>query len=223
MKSKINRISQAPTATPDVAPPMPSAPTPAMPSGPDMGLGMPPMAPTSMGGDMGGAGAATQQTLTQPSLFPLTNLGMILKDFGIEKELSETLSSSSNINTTSEEEIANLIWEMYGGHKLGKYAIKSKKGTRIEGKEVDPKELERTEKTRWKRLPLGKTLSTLDIPITLKDVEKAVKSISFGISKAKAKEAPAGGGALATNKNSYIKIAKDLDNLGFYHISDSMI
>jgi hypothetical protein len=186
----------------------------------DMG-GMPPM-PSMPGAPPppGGAGGPTDTTSAQGVPYPLENLGMILKDAELQKKLSEILSSSANVNTTSEEEIANHIWKMYGGDDLGG-VDSSKVGERKPKAEADSKEVERTETTRWKRLPSGKTLSTLDIPITLSDIEKAVKAISFGISKAKSKEAPAGGGAMASvNSQKMVRISKYLDKLGFHRLAD---
>ena len=198
MKTSILRISQADPAA--AAAPAP-APDPMAGGAPpmDMGMGaMPPMpgAPAPAGG----AGGATDNTTAQGVPYPLENLGMILKDAELQKKLSEILSSSSNVGSTSEEEIANVIFQMYGGNKLG--GIDNwKKGERQLEKQVDDKEIEATKDTRWKRLPEGKTLDTLEIPVTLDNIMQAVKAISFGISKAKSKEAPAGGGGAMASQH----------------------
>ena len=215
MKNSITRISQAEPG----ADPMAGAPPPPPM---DMGGGMPPPMPSMPGAPPppGGPGGPMDTTSAQGVPFPLENLGMILKDAELQKKLSEILSSSENVNTTSEEEIANHIWQMYGGDELGG-VDSSKVGERQPKAEADPEEVKRTEDSRWKRLPSGKTLSTLDIPITLSDIEKAVKAISFGISKAKSKEAPTGGGAMASeNSQKMVRISKYLDNLGFHRLAD---
>jgi hypothetical protein len=221
MKTSILRISQADPAAAAAAPapdPMAGAPPPM-----DMGMGaMPPM--PGMPAPAGGAGGATDTTTAQGVPYPLENLGMILKDAELQKKLSEILSSSSNIGSTSEEEIANVIFQMYGGNKLS--GIDSwKKGERLPDKEVDEKEIEATRKTRWKRLPAGKTLDTLEIPVTLDNIMQAVKAISFGISKAKSKEAPAGGGGAMASQHykNMVRISTLLDELGFYRLADRVM
>jgi len=220
MKTAILRIAQGDPAAAAPAPdPSAGAPPPM-----DMGMGaMPPMpgAPAPVGG---AAGGPTDTTTAQGVPYPLENLGMILKDAELQKKLSETLSSSSNIGTTSEEEIANVIFKMYGGNKLG--GIDAwKKGERLPDKEVDDKEIEATRHERWKRLPTGKTLETLEIPVTLDNIMQAVKAISFGISKAKSKEAPAGGGGAMASRHfkNMVRISTLLDELGFYRLADRVM
>lgn len=221
MKTSILRIAQADPAAAAAAP----APDPMAGVAPpmDMGMGaMPPM--PGMPAPAGGATGQTDNTTAQGVPYPLENLGMILKDAELQKKLSEILSSSSNVGTTSEEEIANVIFQMYGGNKLS--GIDSwKKGERLPDKEVDAKEIEATRKTRWKRLPAGKTLDTLEIPVTLDNIMQAVKAISFGISKAKSKEAPAGGGGAMASQHykNMVRISTLLDELGFYRLSDRVM
>ena len=221
MKTSILRIAQADPAAAAAAP----APDPLAGVAPpmDMGMGaMPPM--PGMPAPAGGATGQTDNTTAQGVPYPLENLGMILKDAELQKKLSEILSSSSNVGTTSEEEIANVIFQMYGGNKLS--GIDSwKKGERLPDKEVDAKEIEATRKTRWKRLPAGKTLDTLEIPVTLDNIMQAVKAISFGISKAKSKEAPAGGGGAMASQHykNMVRISTLLDELGFYRLSDRVM
>jgi hypothetical protein len=226
MKTSIVRISQADPAA--AAAPPPPAPDPMAGGAPpiDMGgglgggLGAPPMPGAPAGGPAGGA---ADTTTAQGVPYALENLGMILKDAELQKKLSEILSSSSNIGSTSEEEIANVIFQMYGGNKLGGID-EWKKGERKPEKQVDDEEIKNTRKERWKRLPEGKTLDTLDIPVTLDNIMSAVKAISFGISKAKSKEAPAGGGAMAgVHYKNMVKISQYLDNLGFYQLADHVI
>jgi len=220
MKTSILRIAQAdPAAAAAAPPPDPGA---AAPPPMDMGMGaMPPM--PGMPAPAGAAGGPTDNTTAQGVPYPLENLGMILKDAELQKKLSEILSSSSNVGSTSEEEIANVIFRMYGGNKLG--GIDGwKKGERLPEKEVDAKEIEATRNDRWKRLPAGKTLDTLEIPVTLDNIMQAVKAISFGISKAKSKEAPAGGGAMASSHyKNMVRISAYLDELGFHRLADHIM
>lgn len=223
MKNTILRISQAdPAAATAPAPGSgAAAPMPPMDMGAGMGLGaMPPMPGAPAAGAPGGA---VDTTSAQGVPYPLENLGMILKDAELQKKLSEILSSSSNIGTTSEEEIANYIWKMYGGNKLGG-VDDWKKGERKPDIQSDEEEINNTKDTRWKRLPEGKTLATLEIPVTLDNIMQAVKAISFGISKAKSKEAPAGGGALASRDyKKMVRISYYLDHLGFHRLADHLL
>lgn len=222
MKTSITRISQAdPAAAPTAPEPMAGgAPPMDMGGGMGGGLGAPPMP----GGPAGSpAGGATDTTSVQGVPYPLENLGMILKDAELQKKLSEILSSTSNVGSTSEEEIANYIWKMYGGNKLGG-VDDWKKGERKPDEQASDEEMKATRDERWKRLPEGKTLETLEIPVTLDNIMQAVKAISFGISKAKSKEAPAGGGAMANmHYKNMVKISQYLDNLGFYRLADHVL
>lgn len=223
MKNTILRISQADpaAAAPAPAPDLSAAAPPPMDMGGGMGLGgMPPMPGAPAAGAPGGA---VDTTTAQGVPYPLENLGMILKDAELQKKLSEILSSSSNIGTTSEEEIANHIWKMYGGNKLGG-VDDWKKGERKIDVQADDEEIKNTRDTRWKRLPEGKTLDTLEIPVTLENIMQAVKAISFGISKAKSKEAPAGGGAMASRDyKKMVRISHYLDSLGYYRLADRVL
>lgn len=223
MKTSILRISQADPAA-SAAPPAldaSAAPPPIMGGGLGMGLGAPPPMPGAPA--PGGMPGSNDTTTAQGVPYALENLGMILKDAELQKKLSEILSSTSNVGSTSEEEIANYIWKMYGGNKLGG-VDDWKVGERKIGEKADDKEIEATRETRWKRLPEGKNLETLEIPVTLDNLMQAVKAISFGISKAKSKEAPAGGGAMANNHyKNMVKISQYLDNLGFYRLADHVL
>ena len=139
------------------------------------------------------------------------------------EELIEYLGSD-------ELEIANEIWEMYGGNEEGS-VIEANVGERIKNKEADDKEIENTQDTKWKRLPEGKTLMTLNPPVTLDKLYNAVKYMSFGIAKNKSKEQGAGGpgggggmpGLASHNYKNMVKIGKILDELGHYSISDRLM
>lgn len=215
MKSKIFRISQAPPSGADSAAPAPSpSPEPAMG---DLGLGgaPSPMGGLPMGGGMGDPSAAQQTSSVMPKKmpYPLENVGMIFMDVNITKLLSEKLSNTSHLNTHGEEEIANEIWIMYGGTKDGG-VFPGRTGERKEKQEVDEQEIERTDKTRWKRLPEGKNL--LDLGITLNNMVESVKAVSIrnSIDANKAK---------AASYKNLIKIARILDDIGFYKMADSLI
>lgn len=208
MKRIIKRIAQAPPPEPSVAPPMP----PADPLGGLGGLGggglgaMPPASPA--GAPPAGAPSSD---IPQKILYPLENSGMILQDSELQKRLKEQFASTDNINTTSEQEIANEIWMEYGGNKLGG-VDKEKVGKRLPEKEVDQEEIERTKNRKWERLVSGKNLD--DMGITLKDITTMVAQISRSMAELKKKESGAGGGGgiMAASKDDIIRLAKD-----YYH------
>lgn len=208
MPKQILRISQAPPAA---APPPPAAAPPPPPMDMGMGMGAPPMdmgmGAAPMGLPAPGAPAGAPGVPSKLSLYPLENSGMILMDAEIEKRLKEQFASTENINTTSEEEIANEIWIEYGGNKLGG-VDKEKVGKRLPDVEVDENEIKNTRDSKWKRLPFGKNLD--DLGITLDDIRDMVISLSQGIAAAKKKEAPGGGAPMASLKlDNLIKLAKE--------------
>ncbi len=183
--------------------------------GPDLGMGgaPPPMptAPTAMPGP-------TEKIIKQP----LTNLGLILADAKIEQMLMEYLGSD-------ELEIANEVWEMYGGNEDGS-VDEAKSGKRLEDKEASDDEIDNTKNTRWQRLPQNKTLLSLNPPVTLDKMHNAIKYLSFGFAKNKSKEQGAGGpggggmpGLASHNYRNMVKIAKILDDLGYYNITDRLM
>lgn len=220
MKNPIIRIAQA---GPGAEAPAPPPPPPA-----DMGGGGPPLPPLGgldMGGGMPPPGGPGAPPAGGPGLQakiikePLENLGMILADVDIKKILSEKLSNTPKIDTTGEEEIANSdVWQVYGGDELGGI-IPGRVGERLKKQQVDDSEIEKTDETRWKRLPKGKNL--IDLGITLQNVEDAVKSISFSMSKEMASNK--GGGPMAYTKDQIIRIAQQLDKLGFYKEADIVL
>jgi len=220
MPSPITRISQAPPPEAALAPPPPPAGDPMAGGMPpmDMGMGAPPMGAPPMGAPpMGGPAGAPPTTAPKSSLYPLENSGMILVDAEVEKRLKEQFASTKNINTTSEEEIANEIWQEYGGNKLGG-VDQEKVGKRLPDKEVDEAEIKRTRDSKWQRLPLGKNLD--DLGITLDDIRDMVISLSQGIASA-AKKGAGGAGAppaMASLKiNDLIRLAQN------YYIESSKI
>lgn len=207
MRNTVTRISQAPPPPADV-PPAPAPPPAPLGGGMppmDMGMGAPPMGAPPMGGPPG----APPISGPKSSLYPLENSGMILVDSEVQKRLKEQFASTDNINTTSEEEIANEIWQEYGGNKLGG-VDKEKVGKRLPDKEVDQDEIKRTRESKWQRLPLGKNLE--DLGITLDDIRDMVISLSQGIA-AEAKKGSGGAGAMpamaSLNNSDIIRLAKD--------------
>ena len=142
---------------------------PAMPPMDPMGgMGMaPPVAPMAMPGQ--------QAKIIK---IPLANLGLILADAEIDKQLMESMEDN-------ELELANKVWLDYGGTENGG-VDKEKRGERKDGEEASDDEIKNTNKTKWKRLPEGQNL--LDLEITLDDFANAIKFLSFGIAKSKSKE-----------------------------------
>ncbi len=148
---------------------------------------------------------------------PLSNLGLILADAQIEKKLMEDFEDN-------ELDLANEVWIMYGGKENGG-VIQSRVGKRSEDKEADDIEIKNTDKSRWERLPEGQNLD--DLEIELSDFANAIKYLSFGFSKNKAKEQPAPGGGMpgmASRKlENMVKLARNLDFMGLYRIADRLM
>jgi len=176
------------------------------------GLGAPPpVAPTAGPGMAGGNADKVIRV-------PLANLGLILADAEIEKKLMEDFEDN-------ELDLANEIWEMYGGSADGG-VIQSRVGKRSDSTEADDAEIKVTNKSRWERLPLDQNLD--DLEIELSDFANAVKYLSFGFAKNKAKEQPAPGGGgmpgMASRKlENMVKLAQNLDKLGFYRMADRLM
>ena len=175
------------------------------------GMGAPPpVAPTAGPGMAGGNAEKIIRV-------PLSNLGLILADAEIEKKLMEDLEDN-------ELDLANEVWMMYGGNEDGS-VNKSRVGKRKDDKEVDDVEIKNTNKTRWERLPLGQNLD--DLGIELSDFANAIKFLSFGFSKNKAKEQPVAGGGMpgmASRKlDNMVKLGGNLDKMGLYRIADRLM
>ena len=178
-----------------------------------MGMGMP-AAPMAMPG-MPAAPPEVQKQIR----IPLSNLGLILADAGIEIKLMEQLEDG-------EQDMANKIWIQYGGNEDGDVE-KGRIGKRKANAEVDDTELKETDKSRWERLPEGQNLQ--DLEITLDDFANAVKFLSFGFAKNKSKEqgaGAAGGGmpGMASRKlENMVKLAHNFDLLGMYSVADRIL
>lgn len=207
---RIRLAQEAPAA------PAPEAPMPdsgAMDLG-DLG-GAAPMA------DLGGAAPAPAEGGTGPASgsdkvirIPLSNVGLILQDAKIKQNLAENIA-------VPDIEIANRIWEQYGGNIIGN-DFPNKVGERTDSKEATDEEIEATQHQRWKRLPLGKTITDI---ISLDELKQAVGYIDIGYTKEIANKAKGGGGGgmpgMASRKLDYlIKLGYNLDSSGDYTKAD---
>jgi hypothetical protein len=181
------------------------------PMDPMMGMGMP-AAPMAMP-------AAPPASSQKQIKIPLSNLGLILADAGIELKIMEQLEDGG-------QDIANKIWLQYGGEEDGN-VDEEKRGKRNDTEEATDEEIKNTDKTRWERLPVGQNL--LDLEITLDDFANAVKFLSFGFAKNKSKEqagGAAGGGmpGMASRKlDIMVKLAQNLDLFGMYSVADRIL
>ena len=182
------------------------------PMDPMAGMGMPamPMA-------MPGAPAAPASNQKQIKI-PLSNLGLILADAGVELKIMEQFEDD-------EQDIANKIWIQYGGEEDGN-VDENKRGKRNDTEEASDEEIKATNKTRWERLPNGENLE--DLEITLDDFVNAVKFLSYGFAKNKGKEqgaAPGGGmpGMASRKLDNMVKLAHNLDLLGMYSVADRIL
>ena len=175
-----------------------------------MGMGMPAM-PMAMPGAPAPAEAQKQIKI------PLSNLGLILADAGIEIKLMEQLEDN-------EQDIANKIWIQYGGTEDGNVED-GRIGKRQSNTEADDAEIKATEKSRWERLPEGQNLQ--DLEITLEDFANAVKFLSYGFAKNKGKEQGAGAGGMpgmASRKlENMVKLAHNFDLFGMYSVADRIL
>ena len=114
---------------------------------------------------------------------------------------------------------------MYGGTEDGG-VNKGRLGKRKDDQEVDDEEIKNTNKSKWERLPEGQNLD--DLEIELSDFANAIKYLSFGFSKNKAKEQPAAGGGgmpgMASRKlENMVKLGQNLDKMGLYRMADRLL
>jgi hypothetical protein len=89
-------------------------------------------------------------------------------------------------------------------------------------KEKEEEEQERTEDSRWERLPAGKKITEIT---SLDEMTEEVQGIAASAVKneIKAQGAPAGGGMpMAVRHNNMVKIARKLDKIGFYRSADTI-
>jgi len=183
---------------------------------PGMDMGMPPMGgpPTA---PMAAPGAAPAATTREEIGSPLRELGQILYDVDIETLLSQKIGSETS-------EVAQDIWVMYGGNIIGGIE-EEKTGKRIDKKDVSPEneesEQEKTEDSRWERLPEGQNISDIT---SLDELEATVQGIAADLAAKKKKE-QAGGGAgggmpMASIKLQLIKLADRYDLAGRYSFAD---
>jgi hypothetical protein len=197
-----------------------AAPPLAPPMDPMGGMGAPPMDP--MGGM--GMGPATMPmaapgappTSREEIGSPLDSLGKILYDVDITTLLLSRLGDET-------DDTALFVWLMYGGDEHGG-VMKDRIGKRDKKKnvtkELEKAEQDRTEDSRWERLPLGKKLTDIT---SLDEMTAEIQGIAASAVKneIKAQGAPAGGGMpMAVRHNNMIKIARKLDKIGFYRSAD---
>ena len=196
--------------------------------------GAPPMDPMAMGGappmdPMGGMGMGGPPTMPMaapgaPSASreeigsPLDSLGKILYDVDI------TTLLLSRIGDTADD-TALYIWLMYGGDEHGGF-MNDRIGKRLKRKDVtkekEKAEQDRTEDSRWERLPAGKKITEIT---SLDEMTEEVQGIAASAVKneIKAQGAPAGGGMpMAVRHNNMVKIARKLDKIGFYRSADTI-
>lgn len=180
---KIYRLAQAPPM--GGPPPMPGeAPMPGAPpmgGPPPMGGGLPPM--PGMPPPPGADGAAPNMPKEKIGS-PLSTVFEILYDADVMKDIQGA--------GKTKDEIANDIWTTYGGTETGG-TDPSKVGARNpENKEISPEDEEHeqksTEKHRWRRLPLGKTIDEIT---SLEELNDSIGGIMSGLKKP---PAPPGGG-----------------------------
>jgi hypothetical protein len=197
------KIAQAePAAAPPGGAP-PAMPDLGMGGGMDLGLGAAPM---------GGAPAPAAPVGPKPPIkYPLDKINYILQDADIDQEI---------MGLNPIDEVVTKIWLMYGGDQNGG-VDPNKKGERQPFKEVDDSELEATKNERYKRLPLGETLSSLGI--SLDEFNKAIVASSLSFSKSKSQAGQQGGGAMANIKlQNMVKLARILDLNGKYKEADKI-
>lgn len=199
------KIAQVDPAAPPggAPPPMPDLGGGGMGGGMDLGLGAAPM---------GGAPAPAAPTGPKPPIkYPLDKITYILQDADIDQEIM-------GLNPIGD--VVEKLWMMYGGDENGG-VDPNKKGERQPFKEVDDSELQATQSERWKRLPLGETLSSLGI--SMDEFNKAIVAASLSLSKSKSQAGQQGGGALANIKlQNMVKLARILDLNGKYQEADKI-
>ena len=175
-----------------------------------MGMGGPPVMPMAAPG----APAASREEIGSP----LDSLGKILYDVDIITILMSRIGDTS-------DDTALYVWLMYGGDEKGG-AMSGRIGKRIKKKDVvkeqEEAEQERTEDSRWERLPSGKKITEIT---SLDKLTEEVQGIAASAVKneLKAQGAPVGGGMpMASRHNNMVKIARKLDKIGFYRSADTI-
>lgn len=186
-----------------------AAPPLAPPMDPMGGMGM---GPATMPMAAPGAPPTSREEIGSP----LDSLGKILYDVDITTLLLSRLGDET-------DDTALFVWLMYGGDEHGG-VMKDRIGKRDKKKnvtkELEKAEQDRTEDSRWERLPLGKKLTDIT---SLDEMTAEIQGIAASAVKneIKAQGAPAGGGMpMAVRHNNMIKIARKLDKIGFYRSAD---
>lgn len=200
-----------PSATPTAPPAMPDLSMGGMPSGFDASMSMqaPPTTPMSTPTSGG----------RQEILGPIESPTQIFYDMDIANFIENNIHFSV-------DDLTKLIWEEYGGSEEGR-KDPSKLGARSDNSaKASPEdaqaEREATEKTKWKRLPEGKSIEDI---ISYSDLGKIVSGLLYGITTKIALQsaAPAGGTAMASTNRVRIIIAKNLDREYLFKQSDTII
>ena len=202
------KIAQALPPAPPPMDPMAAMGAPPMDPMAGMGMGGPPTMPMAAPG--------APPTKREEIGSPLDSLGKILYDVDITTLLLSRLGDETS-------DTALFVWLMYGGDEHGG-AMKNRIGKRDKKKNVtvdqEKQEQERTEDSRWERLPAGKKITDIT---SLDEMTAEVQGIASSAVKneLKAQGAPAGGGMpMAARHNNMVKIARKLDKIGFYHSAD---
>ena len=213
---KISQIPPHPAGAPAGVPPMPPMPP--------MGGGMPPMDPMGLGMPPMGATPPVQPMSSPPDRVEITaeldNLGKILYDVDIKEKIGNEVG-------TDVKDIAQEIWQMYGGNEFGN-ADEGKVGKRTEEALIGnqaKQEREATKDARWERLPEGKTITDIT---SLKELLKVMNGLAMGAVKESAGEEAAGaappGGMPPMMASSLrtVRLANVLDNLGYIYYADDI-
>ena len=189
--------------------------------GGEMPMGMPPLGAPPMGAPPvmpTAAPGAPVDPEREEIGSPLDTLGKILYDVDAPTLIMQMTGSSP-------EEVAESIWEMYGGEKTGG-VDKEKIGARTPRTDVEPeeekKEQKATENARWRRLPQGKNIGNIT---TLEELVSTMKGLVMNTIKNESKKGQGGpGGAppmpMASLKTKWIRMARSFDQQGEYALAD---
>jgi hypothetical protein len=159
-------------------------------------------------GGMGGPPPAGPSTVERPKIAgPLKSVGEILYDFNIEEYIALHPDQS-------EEDMSEEVWQEYGGDsneniKSDKEGERDEESATRTPEEINS-EIERTEESKWERLPIGKTIDDIT---SLEEVIGLMKSLTYGtVKKFKSPAAPAGGGMppMASSQNRFSSLIDEI-------------
>lgn len=175
------------------------------------GLGAPP------GGPPGGA--APPEPTYKVIHSPLDSLGKILADLDLQTYLQNNFG-------TDPVELAQDIWEMYGGSsndlekgKPGKRKENPASSDPIELDKIHDDEYNATRNSRWERLPEGVSIDEIT------NTDALAKTIYDGFITMKKMKAPAapGAGPTASLSVKLLKIANTADEKKHYRVADYIL